>query len=255
MVSVIEDEKKGTARVILQNPPVNALNTELLVKLSTIIKDLEERKFRGFILESASPKVFCAGLDISELYNPSEEKITVLWKAFQTLWKTLYLTPLITVAAINGHAPAGGCVLALSCDHGIMVKSGGIIGLNETLLGFPAPKWVQLLLVNACKLGKAEHSLKISKLFTPQEAVEHDIVNELVDSSYLHSKAEEAMDKFLSIPVSSFTKTKLSMRKPFVDDLISYQERDLEDVVGMFLHSETQKMIGKYLESLKNKKK
>ncbi|GFS41864.1 hypothetical protein TNIN_182341 [Trichonephila inaurata madagascariensis] len=141
VVSVIEDEKKGTARVILQRPPVNALSSELLEKLTTAIKDLEERKFRGFILTSDSPKVFCSGLDINELYKPPEEKLKLYWKAFQNLWKTLYSTPLITIAAVNGHAPAGGCVLTLSCDHSIMVKSGGFIGLNETLLGLAAPKW------------------------------------------------------------------------------------------------------------------
>ncbi|GFV74666.1 enoyl-CoA delta isomerase 1, mitochondrial [Trichonephila clavipes] len=104
---------EGTARVILQRPPVNALNTELFEKLVAVIKDLEERKFRGFVLASDSPKVFCAGLDIAELYNPSEEKLKRFWKASQTFWKTLYSTPLITIAAINGHAPAGGCVIQL----------------------------------------------------------------------------------------------------------------------------------------------
>ncbi|GFV74661.1 enoyl-CoA delta isomerase 1, mitochondrial [Trichonephila clavipes] len=295
VVSVIEDEKKGTARVVLQRPPVNALSLELLEKLTTAIKDLEERKFRGFILASDSPKVFCSGLDINELYKPPEEKLKVYWKAFQNLWKTLYSTPLITIAAVNnkqtgddrlgrsrrrsswtitktivlddheddrlgvidkGHAPAGGCVLTLSCDHSIMVKSGGFIGLNETLLGFAAPKWVQSLLVNACDIHKAEHALKTSALFTTKEALEYNIVNELVDSSSdLLPKAEEVMDKFLTIPVFSFTRTKLSMRKPFVDDLISYQEQDTKDVVGILLRNETQNVMGKYLEGLKRKKK
>ncbi|GFY66867.1 hypothetical protein TNIN_461521, partial [Trichonephila inaurata madagascariensis] len=115
---------------------------------------------------------------------------------------------------------------------------------------------IRSLLVNACNIHKAEHALKISALFTTQEALEYNIVNELVDSSSdLLPKAEEVMDKFLTIPAFSFTRTKLSMRKPFIDDLISYQEQDTKDVVGIILRNETQNVLGKYLEGLKRKKK
>ncbi|GFV74665.1 enoyl-CoA delta isomerase 1, mitochondrial [Trichonephila clavipes] len=136
-----------------------------------------------------------------------------------------------------------------------MVKSGGFIGLNETLLGVSPPKWVYSVLVNACGIHKAEHALKTGKLFTPQEALEYDIVNELVDSLDLLLKAEEALNMWLTIPVFSFTKTKLSMRKPFVDDLISYQEQDLKNAFGMIFQKETQKIIAKYVEGLKDKNK
>ncbi|XP_055936409.1 enoyl-CoA delta isomerase 1, mitochondrial-like isoform X1 [Argiope bruennichi] len=256
LVNVIQDEKNGTARVMLQKPPVNSLSLEMLNELTSTIKDLEEKKLRGIIISSDSSRVFCAGLDITELYKPSEERLRIFWKAFQTFWKTLYSTPLVTVAAVNGHAPAGGCVMVLSCDHSIMVNSDVRIGLNESLLGFAAPKWVRLLLVNACKNRAAEHALKISKLFTPKEALDFGIVDELVDSSSdLLPKAEEALNQLLKVPALAFQKEKLSFRKPFVDDLISYEDQDTDDVVKVFLQDETQNIIGKYLENLKTKKK
>ncbi|GIX94315.1 enoyl-CoA delta isomerase 1, mitochondrial [Caerostris extrusa] len=246
----------GIATVIMKKPPVNSLNLEFLQKLTEVVKDLEDRKFRGLILTSDLPKVFCAGLDITELYNPQKERLEKFWEAFQIFWKTLYITPLITIAAVNGHAPAGGCVFALSCDHTIMVKSKCFIGLNETLLGFAAPKWVQLMLINACGNRKAEYALKMSKLFTPEEALESNIVHELVDSpSQLLPKAEEAMDLWLKVPALGLQMTKLSLRKSFVDDLISYEKEDVDDVVKTFLQDETQKILENYLESLKAKKK
>ncbi|GIY41800.1 enoyl-CoA delta isomerase 1, mitochondrial [Caerostris darwini] len=256
LVSVVENKQKGIATVIMKKPPVNSLNLEFLQKLTEVIKDLEDRKFRGLILTSDVPKVFCAGLDITELYNPSKERLEKFWEAFQIFWKTLYITPLITIAAVNGHAPAGGCVFALSCDHSIMVKSKCFIGLNETLLGFAAPKWVQLMLINACGRRKAEHALKMSKLFTPEEALESNIVHELVDSpSQLLPKAEEAMDLWLKVPALGLQMTKLSLRKSFVDDLISYEKEDVDNVVTTFLQDETQKILENYLKSLKAKKK
>ncbi|GFV92854.1 enoyl-CoA delta isomerase 1, mitochondrial [Trichonephila clavipes] len=256
LVNVIEDEKTRTANVVMQRPPVNSLNLELLEQITAAIKDLEQKKFRGMILSSNSPTVFSAGLDITEMYNPKEERLRAFWKTLQQMWKTLYLTPLVTIAAINGHAPAGGCLMSLSCDHNIMVKSRASIGLNETMLGIVAPKWFRAVYINSLGFRKAEHALKIGKLFSPEEALKLDLVKELVDSpSDVVPKAQEELDKWMKIPGAALQMTKLSMRKPFVDDLISYEEQEVEEIVHFVYQEQVQKTLGKYFESLKDKKK
>ncbi|KAG8195375.1 hypothetical protein JTE90_001392 [Oedothorax gibbosus] len=256
LVNVIEDEKKKVATVVMQRPPVNSLNFELLESITQAVKGLEEKNFRGMILSSSSPTVFSAGLDITEMYNPKEERLVKFWKALQTMWKTLYLTPLVTIAAVNGHAPAGGCLLTLTCDHSIMVKSRASIGLNETMLGIVAPKWFRDMYINAIGFRRADHALKLGKMFTPEEAVKLNLVNELVDSpSELMEKVENEMGKWLKVPAVALQMTKLSMRKPHVEELISYENQELEEIVHFVFLEETQKMLGKYFESLKAKKK
>ncbi|GIY02792.1 enoyl-CoA delta isomerase 1, mitochondrial [Caerostris extrusa] len=240
----------------MQRPPVNSLNLELLEQITAAIKDLEKKKFRGMILSSNSPTVFSAGLDITEMYKPKEERLRKFWVALQTMWKTLYLTPMVTIAAINGHAPAGGCLVSLSCDHSIMVKSRASIGLNETMLGIVAPKWFRAVYINSLGFRKAEHALKLGKMFTPEEAQKLGLVNELVDSpSDVLSKAQEELDRFMKIPAAALQMTKLSLRKPHVDELISYEKQELEEIVYFVSQEETQKLLGKYFESLKDKKK
>ncbi|GIY41794.1 enoyl-CoA delta isomerase 1, mitochondrial [Caerostris darwini] len=256
LVNVIEDEKKKTANVVMQRPPVNSLNLELLEQITAAIKDLEKKKFRGMILSSNSPTVFSAGLDITEMYKPKEERLRKFWVALQTMWKTLYLTPMVTIAAINGHAPAGGCLVSLSCDHSIMVKSRASIGLNETMLGIVAPKWFRAVYINSLGFRKAEHALKLGKMFTSEEAQKLGLVNELVDSpSDVLAKAQEELDRFMKIPAAALQMTKLSLRKPHVDELISYEKQELEEIVYFVSQEETQKLLGKYFESLKDKKK
>ncbi|PRD24647.1 UNVERIFIED_CONTAM: Eci1 [Trichonephila clavipes] len=238
LVNVIEDEKTRTANVVMQRPPVNSLNLELLEQITAAIKDLEQKKFRGMILSSNSPTVFSAGLDITEMYNPKEERLRAFWKTLQQMWKTLYLTPLVTIAAINGHAPAGGCLMSLSCDHNIMVKSRASIGLNETMF--------RAVYINSLGFRKAEHALKIGKLFSPEEALKLDLVKELVDSpSDVVPKAQEELDKWMKIPGAALQMTKLSMRKPFVDDLISYEEQEVEEIVHFVYQEQVQKTLGK----------
>jgi len=240
----------------MQRPPVNSLNTEFIQQMTSAIKSLEEKKFRGFVLSSSSPTVFSAGLDITEMYNPTEERLRLFWTSLQTMWKTLYLTPLVSIASINGHCPAGGCLLALSCDHSIMVKSRATIGLNETLLGIIAPKWFRRLYINTLNFQQAEHALKLGKLFTPEEALKLHMVNDLVDSpSELSEKSQSEMEKWLKVPDAARSLTKISMRQPYVEELISYEKKEVDEIVAFVFREETQKVLGAYVKSLKDKKK
>jgi len=256
LVNVVENESKKTANVIMQRLPVNSLNLELLQDLTAAIKDLEEKEYKGIILSSSSPTVFSAGLDITEMYKPDEARLREFWVSLQTMWKTLYATPLMTIAAVNGHAPAGGCLLTMTCDHSIMVESRATIGLNETMLGIVAPKWFRALYVNTIGFGRAEHALKLGTLFTAEEALKLNIVDQLVESpADLLPKAEEQLDKWLKIPRAALQMTKISLRKAHVDELISYEQQEVEEIVRLILQDETQGVLGKYFESLKGKKK
>jgi 3,2-trans-enoyl-CoA isomerase len=121
--------------------------------LCTSIQTLESNpKIQSVILSSSNPKIFSAGLDVSELISPNSDRLPKFWNSLQQLYLDLYGSRLAIVAAIQGHAPAAGCFLAMACDYRIM--SGGdtggggggadsdmkkrfvpTIGLNETQLG------------------------------------------------------------------------------------------------------------------------
>ncbi len=109
-------------------------------------------KIQSVILSSSNPKIFSAGLDVSELISPNPDRLPKFWSSLQQLYLDLYGSRLAIVAAIHGHAPAAGCFLAMACDYRIMSAGdngdggGGAdsdmkkrfvptIGLNETQLG------------------------------------------------------------------------------------------------------------------------
>jgi 3,2-trans-enoyl-CoA isomerase len=75
-----------------------------------------------------------------EMYKPKEERLRQFWTALQDVWLKLYGSSFPTAAAITGHSPAGGCLLALSCEYRVMLPNF-TIGLNETKLGIVAPSW------------------------------------------------------------------------------------------------------------------
>ncbi|GIX94317.1 enoyl-CoA delta isomerase 1, mitochondrial [Caerostris extrusa] len=86
-----------------------------------------------------------------------------------------------------------------------MVKSKGSIGFPENRLGFAAPKWLRMLLLNATTVRNCEYALKSDKLLTPEEALKYNMIDDLVDSSSdLIPKAEEVMDMWLKVPDAAF---------------------------------------------------
>lgn len=134
---VEEKTEQGYAIFRLNKRPVNSLNLEFLTALNIQLDKFEQNKhINGVILTSNMPNIFSAGLDILEMYNPKPDRLRQFWLALQEFWIKLYGSNKIYIAAINGHSPAGGCLMAMSCDYRIMAKGVYKIGLNETLLGY-----------------------------------------------------------------------------------------------------------------------
>ncbi len=119
----------------MNRKPVSGLNKDFLTELNITLEKLENNaSYRGVILTSANPGIFSAGLDITEMYQKSPEYTSAFWRSLQDFWMRLFSTNLATVAAINGHSPAGGCLMALSCDYRVMAQGKFTIGLNEVQL-------------------------------------------------------------------------------------------------------------------------
>jgi Delta3-Delta2-enoyl-CoA isomerase len=129
------NKDQGYAILKLNKAPVNSLNLEFLTALNIQLDKFEQSKnFEGVILTSDLNNIFSAGLDIMEMYQGKPERLRHFWWALQEFWIKLYGSSMIYIACINGHAPAGGCLMAMSCDYRIMADGPYKIGLNETLL-------------------------------------------------------------------------------------------------------------------------
>lgn len=99
----------------LNRPPVNALNLELVAALRQAVKAAPEDGVLALVL-SGAPGRFSAGLDVPLLLGLDRPAMAALWREFYGLLKALAGSPIPIVAAITGHAPAGGTVLPLFCD-------------------------------------------------------------------------------------------------------------------------------------------
>lgn len=251
----VDVNNAGVATVTLNRPPVNSLNTPLLEELGTTIKELEANKTRGLILTSSSNSVFSAGLDILEMYKGQKDTVSLFWTTLQNTWLSLYRTPIPTVAAINGHAPAGGCLLSLSCEYRVMVGPKFTIGLNETQLGIVAPPWFVITMRDVVGPRQTEMALTAGKMFTAQEALNIGLIDQMVSNKEeALAEAEKFIARFAKIPPLARRLTKESVRQ----EGIKYMEENAIDDLKMFMdlvmQPNIQKGLGMYLEAMKKSK-
>lgn len=247
------DDKTGYATVTLNRPPVNSLNLELLTAISETLDDLQNNKSRGMILTSSSKSVFSAGLDIMEMYKPKVDRMKEFWSTLQDVWFKLYGSPFPTVAAINGHSPAGGCLLSLCCEYRVMCQNY-TIGLNETRLGIVAPTWFMASMRNAMSRRDAEMALTLGTLFTTDEALKVGLVDEVATSKEdAIAKATAFLDKFKKISPQARSMTKQALRSKDIMELEDNRTQDIDLFVYAVTQPKVQKGLEMYLEALKAK--
>ncbi|XP_054616107.1 enoyl-CoA delta isomerase 1, mitochondrial-like isoform X2 [Dunckerocampus dactyliophorus] len=250
------DQSTGVAVMRMKSPPVNSLSLDFLTEFCISLEKLEmDKSCRGLIITSTLPKVFSAGLDIMELCGTSPERCGELWKAVQEMWLKLYSSNMVTIAAVNGSSPGGGCLMALSCDYRIMADNPRYtIGLNETSLGIVAAFWFKETMSNTVGHRTTEMALALGLLYNPNEALKTGLVDQIVPEDKLMTTAEQAMAKWLAIPDHARQITKSMMRKQIIDKLTAKREADIQNFVGFITKDSIQKSLRVYLEMLKKRK-
>src|ERR1041385_3254535 len=130
--------KDGIALVTLAYGKVNALDTEFCEALATRFAELRASDTKAVVL-TGQGKTFSAGVQLIKLSEGGESYIRQFLPALHRLYEAVFFHPKPVVAAVNGHAIAGGCVLACCADRRIMARDAGRIGVTEILVGVPFP--------------------------------------------------------------------------------------------------------------------
>ncbi len=166
-------EREGYWVVSMHKEPVNSLNLLMWQQLEAVLDRAEAAfpRVRGLIFTTGLKRdVFTAGNDLLELYAPrtSAKRYAEFWCTSNRVLCKLHRGPLSTIAAVRGACPAGGCMMALCCDHRVM-SSQGAIGLNEVQLGILVPKFWALLMSQLVGRKAADKLLTTGKMVNPAE--------------------------------------------------------------------------------------
>jgi enoyl-CoA hydratase/carnithine racemase len=257
MTTLIETRDFGAIRCLqLARPPVNALDPELCRALIAALEGAYSDGVLGVVL-AGSPKIFSAGLDVPYLLSLGDDRRAVLecWQAFFGAARLLGESRIPVVAAITGHAPAGGCVLALCCDYRVMARSPDpakpfAIGLNETQVGLVVPEGIQRLMRRVVGDYRAERLLIAGEMVTAERALEIGLVDELADADHVVQRAVAWLESLLKLPHQPMLQTRGIARAAVVEAL-SADVIDLERFVEQWWEPETQTALNALVARLR----
>lgn len=245
--------EKKVAHVRLNRPKSNALNLEVIQELNALIQNIQQNPaVEGMILQGKDG-FFSSGLDLMTLYNLDASEFKIFWNEFLLLVRSLVNFSKPSVAAITGHSPAGGCVLAICCDYRVMMDGDYIIGLNELPVGIVVPECIFHLYSFWIGKAVAYRSLLQGKLFNPQEAHKIGLVDEVVPASQIISSSEMAISHFMKFDPQSWQKSKLNLRNELIQTFNKDFESDLEAISKEWWKPSTRALLKSIIENLKHK--
>jgi Delta3-Delta2-enoyl-CoA isomerase len=179
----------GIATVCMSRGKVNALDGEMVAALRSVFCELGERDEIAGVVLTGRGAFFSFGLDVPVLYDLTPEAFAAFLRDFTALYTELFAFPKPLVAAINGHAAAGACMLALACDARVMAEGSGRIGLNEATFGSSLfAGSVEMLRFAVGDPGAAQVALT-GKLYEARAAAEVGLVDALVSGDELATAA------------------------------------------------------------------
>lgn len=208
----------GIHELRLARPPVNALDPHLCRSLREAVAEAIEAGAHGIVL-SGGPGPFSAGLDVPHLVGLDAVALRDAWAGFIDAARALAQSPVPVVAAINGHAPAGGCVLALCCDYRVMAAGDYRIGLNETQVGLVVPEGIQRLMRRLVGAHRAERLLVAGAMVEAQQALAMGLVDELAPVAEVPARAHAWLAQLLSLPRKPMLATRAIARAEVVASL------------------------------------
>lgn len=234
----------------LARPPANALNTELLAQLRDAVEAAPANGAQGLIL-SSGPGFFSGGMDVPVLMALDRPALSIAWQHFFAAVRALAKSRIPVAAAIGGHAPAGGCVLALCCDYRVMARGPSRIGLNETQVGLAVPDAIQQLMRRVVGTFRAERLIVAGAMIDSESAEKIGLVDELTDSEHVTVRAMHWLEELLKLPRAPMLASRAIARADMIQSLDAFSDADLEVFLEQWNSPDTQAAMNALLARLK----
>jgi len=237
----------------LERPPANALSPELIEALRDAVRGASSRGARGLVL-SGRPGMFSAGLDVPLFVELDRAGARAAWRGFLDLMQALVETPVPLACALTGHAPAGGCVLALCCHWRVQAGGNFKIGLNEVAVGVRVPEPIWHAARHAVGARVAERMCTTAELFDPDTALRLGLVDEVVPPEEVVPRARAWVERQLALPAATLRATRALVRRELAESFAACDAAALEGFLDEWFGSEARATLGAVVEKLKARK-
>ena len=196
----------------MANGKANAMSLEFCELLSVRFEELAASSAHAIVI-TGTRKIFSAGVDLVRLLDGGPAYIRKFLPALCSMFLSVFSCPKPVVAAINGHAIAGGCVLACAADRRLMAQDGGRIGVTELLVGVPFPSIAMEIMRCATAPRYFSDVILNAATYPPAEAMGRGLIDDTVDAGILLDRALERAHALAALPPAAFAITKHQIRQ------------------------------------------
>ena len=208
----------GIAVVRMNHGKANALDIEFCDTLAAQFSDLRKSDAKAVVL-TGQGKIFSAGVNLKRLSEGGADYIRQFLPALHRLYEAVFFHPKPVVAAINGHAIAGGAVLACCADRRIMARDSGRIGVTEILVGVPFPALAFEIVRFAVPPRYLPEFTLSGATYTTDAALHRGWIDEVAEPDELLDDALSVAREFATLSPAAFAQTKSQIRQPVAERL------------------------------------
>ena len=233
----------GIAEIGLKRGTVNAIHEQMVGEIAEIFQRVEtDPEVRAVILTGAG-SFFSFGFDIPEFLRYPQPAFSEFLARFTGLYAYLFTYPKPLVAALNGHAIAGGCMLALACDYRIMVSGRAKISLNEITFGSSVFAGSVEMLKFAAGAKHAQEVLFGGRMYPADEALRVGLIDRVSSQEKLLDEARAAAGTLAAKDPAAFRSLKNLLRAPVAEEMKRREEQSIRDFVSIWYSEKTWKNL------------
>jgi enoyl-CoA hydratase len=197
----------------LAHGKANALDTEFCRALTGQFVKLQKSNAQAVVI-TGQGTMFSAGVNLLRARDDGVKYLSQFLPVLNKMYDVIFNFPKPLVAAVNGHAIAGGCVLACCADYRMMARGNGKIGVTELLVGLPFPALAFEVMRFVTGPRYFAEVIYTGETYAPDPAAIYGLLHEVVEPSALMERAIAAAGLLAQISPAAFTQTKRQMRLP-----------------------------------------
>lgn len=240
---VDSDTSDGVANVTLSRGKVNALNPGVVAELRSVFRELRDTETVRAVVLTGRGAFFSFGFDVPEFMSYDRERFGQYLIDFTDLYTELFEFPKGVVAALNGHAVAGGCMIALACDYRIMATGNAKTGLNEVTFGASLFAGSAEMLCHVVGTSNAERVIFTGDLYDAQQALDLGLVNEACPAEEVGPAAARVAATFASRDCAAFASIKRLIRAPVAQRMRRAERESIREFTNIWYSESTREQL------------
>ncbi len=239
------EDRDGIAVLRIEHGKANTLDME---SCNAVVEAFDHAGDARAVVLTGAGRIFSAGVDLFRVLEEGKPYIEAFVPAMCRAFERVFVHPAPVVAAANGHAIAGGCLLVAAADQRLMAQGAARIGIPELQVGVPFPPIALEIMRFATPPQHFRTIVYRAETYEPAAALALGLIDEVVEPEALLDRALATAERLASVPADTFAITKREIRRPAMDRIRSLAQTTAQEVQAQWLEPRTLDRIRAYLD-------